>query len=349
MSATTNASQAPSPPVTTLVLDAGPLLSHQPLRTLAKHFVTPPLVLQELRDPTARERWERMKLEGLDVQVREPEAAWMGEVVAFSKKTGDYAVLSKADLCVLALAWGLHQQSSKEAQGENAEMEDASAAQDTPAASAAPEKFSAAPTTSPWTRMAASGDSESQEVPAESDFPSLEPSAAPSSVSHGDELSNKMTSLDIKDTAEDAKANTFTSSAQEEPSGEPAYELIEEDEEDEEEEAALSDDGEGGWITPGNVAQHKAQDLGLVPEAAGADDGFTTVGKGGKRQRKNKNRSAAMAHAAAAPRHIEVACMTGDYAVQNVLLQMGLELVGQGGQRINQVKSWILRCHACFK
>jgi RNA-binding protein NOB1 len=35
--------------------------------------------------------------------------------------------------------------------------------------------------------------------------------------------------------------------------------------------------------------------------------------------------------------------------VQNVLVQMGLGLVGEGGKRIKSVKSWVLRCHACFK
>ncbi|KAJ6538554.1 Nin one binding Zn-ribbon like-domain-containing protein [Mycena vulgaris] len=42
-------------------------------------------------------------------------------------------------------------------------------------------------------------------------------------------------------------------------------------------------------------------------------------------------------------------CMTADFAMQNVLLQMGLNLVGVEGKRIQKVKSWVLRCHACFK
>ena len=35
--------------------------------------------------------------------------------------------------------------------------------------------------------------------------------------------------------------------------------------------------------------------------------------------------------------------------MQNVLLQMGLSLVGTEGKRIQKVKTWVLRCHACFK
>lgn len=76
----------------------------------------------------------------------------------------------------------------------------------------------------------------------------------------------------------------------------------------------------GDWITPSNVAKHRSRDLGLVPSGSGSDQ---------------------------AP--LAAACMTGDYAVQNVLLSMGLGLIGEAGKRINKVKSFILRCHACFK
>lgn len=47
--------------------------------------------------------------------------------------------------------------------------------------------------------------------------------------------------------------------------------------------------------------------------------------------------------------HMTIACITGDFAVQNVLLQMGLSLVGVHGSRVRAVKSFVLRCHACMK
>ncbi|CAL5214790.1 unnamed protein product [Lathyrus oleraceus] len=43
-----------------------------------------------------------------------------------------------------------------------------------------------------------------------------------------------------------------------------------------------------------------------------------------------------------------VACITGDFAMQNVLLQMGLRLLAPGGSQIHQLHRWILKCHACF-
>lgn len=43
------------------------------------------------------------------------------------------------------------------------------------------------------------------------------------------------------------------------------------------------------------------------------------------------------------------ACTTTDFAMQNVLLQMGLILLSVDGMRIRRLKSWVLRCGACFK
>ncbi|KAG7351609.1 Nin one binding (NOB1) Zn-ribbon like-domain containing protein [Nitzschia inconspicua] len=43
------------------------------------------------------------------------------------------------------------------------------------------------------------------------------------------------------------------------------------------------------------------------------------------------------------------ACATTDFAMQNVLLQMNMILVSVDGMRIRRLKSWVLRCGACFK
>ncbi|XVF13149.1 hypothetical protein REPUB_Repub08aG0183300 [Reevesia pubescens] len=43
-----------------------------------------------------------------------------------------------------------------------------------------------------------------------------------------------------------------------------------------------------------------------------------------------------------------VACVTGDFAMQNVLLQIGLRLLAPGGMQIRQLQRWILKCHACY-
>lgn len=85
------------------------------------------------------------------------------------------------------------------------------------------------------------------------------------------------------------------------------------------------DDGEGEWITPENVKLHKSRALGNLP-----DDGV-------KNKKKQKDEI------------VSSGCMTADFAMQNVILHMGLNLVGMEGKRIERVKNWVLRCHACFK
>ncbi|KAL5981522.1 hypothetical protein ACLOJK_015584 [Asimina triloba] len=51
-----------------------------------------------------------------------------------------------------------------------------------------------------------------------------------------------------------------------------------------------------------------------------------------------------------------VACVTSDFAMQNVILQIGLRLLAPGGMQIHQLHRhvffqnwWILKCHACNK
>lgn len=44
-----------------------------------------------------------------------------------------------------------------------------------------------------------------------------------------------------------------------------------------------------------------------------------------------------------------VVIMTGDFAMQNMILQMGLRLAAPDGKRVNRVSRWVLRCSACFK
>jgi len=43
------------------------------------------------------------------------------------------------------------------------------------------------------------------------------------------------------------------------------------------------------------------------------------------------------------------ACTTTDFAMQNVILQMNLELLSVDGIKIRKLKSWVQRCGACYK
>ncbi|NXO93170.1 NOB1 protein, partial [Certhia brachydactyla] len=82
---------------------------------------------------------------------------------------------------------------------------------------------------------------------------------------------------------------------------------------EEEEEEEESDDE--GWITPSNLKQAQ-QDTG---------------------------------HCDTAPIGVQVGCVTTDFAMQNVLLQMGLHVLAVNGMLIRRARSYILRCHGCFR
>ncbi|KEF51877.1 uncharacterized protein A1O9_12215 [Exophiala aquamarina CBS 119918] len=78
-------------------------------------------------------------------------------------------------------------------------------------------------------------------------------------------------------------------------------------------------DSDSGWITPANIKKKKAK-----------DDSASS---------KSTNEI----------KQLQVATMTGDFAMQNVLLQMNLNLLSaKTCQRISQIKQFVLRCHGCF-
>ncbi|GJQ13727.1 hypothetical protein GpartN1_g5518.t1 [Galdieria partita] len=43
-----------------------------------------------------------------------------------------------------------------------------------------------------------------------------------------------------------------------------------------------------------------------------------------------------------------VSCMTSDFSMQNLLLQMGLVLISPDGRRVEKLKSFVLQCESCF-
>ncbi|KAK4122192.1 D-site 20S pre-rRNA nuclease [Parathielavia appendiculata] len=88
--------------------------------------------------------------------------------------------------------------------------------------------------------------------------------------------------------------------------------------EQEEEVTEEEDDGEGEWITPSNIKKYQAREN---------------------------------AHIEPQPvqRVLQAALITGDMAMRNVALRINLNLLDSGFSRITYLKTWVLRCHGCFK
>jgi len=79
-----------------------------------------------------------------------------------------------------------------------------------------------------------------------------------------------------------------------------------------------SSDDDEGWITPSNLKAKNKEMLGAndVPEEE--------------------------------TKELVVACLTNDFAMQNVLKQIGLNALSTDGVIIKETKTWILRCYTCF-
>jgi RNA-binding protein NOB1 len=157
------------------------------------------------------------------------------------------------------------------------------------------------------------GDSaaESTEVPAEDAPAPAESSAQPEDGSQIKDIEEKLeeTHLSAAESPEDENAVQPPTISQE-PESSPTDPV-------EEVQASESDDDEG-WITPSNLKQHQQKD------ANGASEPQEE------------------------PKTMQVALITSDFAMQNVLLRMNLNLLSPSLQRIRQLKTWVLRCHACF-
>ncbi|CAG8222533.1 unnamed protein product [Penicillium salamii] len=125
----------------------------------------------------------------------------------------------------------------------------------------------------------------------------------------------------VADAQEAPKEEEATAPEETENLLEAAVEIADEEAQEEDEEAnddAADSDG-GEWITPSNYKKKLAAD----------ESGSATL--------------------TAAPKTMQVATMTTDFACQNVLLQMNLNLLSTTTlQKIQHLRTFIKRCHACF-
>jgi RNA-binding protein NOB1 len=291
--------------VHSLVLDAGPILKNEPpLSTLlgqAEALYTVPTVIEEIRDAVARSRVETTLLPFLKLVT--PRPASIKIISDFARKTGDYEVLSRADIQVLALAYEL------ECERNHGDWRLRSVPGQKRVNGAPPASLSEKTLDRPTVTAGETAKIEKPPVPETQGAwgttlpPSTEfilsvtPTEAMTSrggETHQTTLSKQTGIESVTEVDDQIEAvETSTSSASEESDGE-------------------------GWITPSNIKKHQEKDLQGVVEP----------------QAESKT--------------MQVATVTTDFAMQNVLLRMNLNLLSTSLQRIHQLKTWVLRCHACF-
>lgn len=298
--------------VRALVLDATPLItqSYTHYQNYAQSFYTTPTVFQEIKDAQARKNLEVWQSLGT-LQLRHPKEESVKRVSDFAKLTGDYSVLSANDIHILALAYELETDLNE----------------------------------GDWRLRKKPGDTldhlkedeelMSNETSGDKQKSEEELRKKKNRRRGGKKQRAKREAAALASIANDSlKEDVISSTANHINSDEKPAESQEEELSNEESVEELEEDSDdGGWITVDNLT-----------ETIMKDNGEDTTGSQGI-EATEEERALALNSA-----KNQVALATGDFAVQNVALQLNLNLMNfMSGLRIKKLRNYMLRCHACFK
>lgn len=299
-------------PVHTLVLDAGPLLKNEPtVSTLigqSENLFTVPSVIDEIRDENARSRIKTTLLPFLTI--RSPSENSLRFVTDFSRKTGDLTVLSRTDLLCLALTYelGFGRNGDDRAASDRKGMNVSSPRKEQAASGDAPEAANQSSTIGAHPTGDTGGSQEPNAV-----VPLEAAASDQGCVTRG---SHELSEVDEANAVSEGlgKFRFTDEDLQKDLTASSGPELPKE----ERIEADSDSSDAEGWITPKNVKKHQAKDTNGSTMPIPKDQ------------------------------QIQVALLSGDFAMQNVCLQIGLNLLSPSLQRIRNIRTYILRCHACF-
>ncbi|XP_014263431.3 RNA-binding protein NOB1 isoform X1 [Maylandia zebra] len=335
-----------------VVADAGAFLRKAPLQEIGRNIYTLKDVVEEIRDKPTRRSLAFLPYQ---LHFKEPHPEHIRHVTEFSKKTGDYPSLSATDIKVLALTYQLElenvgSQHLRKEPEVKVNIQSTQRHPETPMNVAGfhfPSKKPADSTivqqteTEKKTPNETNGDEFNsfqfwrEPLPAIDDelLGLLGPAeglkssggqkqADTRTTSDGDQFSSFLFWRDPLLTFSDELLGLLkegNESPQTEERAEQRASAGQSDDEDKENEPDDEDDEEddddgGGWITPGNIKEVKMDSADWT-----------------------------------APADIKVGCLTTDFAMQNVLIQIGLHVLSVNGMLIKQARNYILRCHACFK
>lgn len=317
---------SPSKSIHTIVLDAGPILQNHPavstLLSKSEALVTTPSVTSEIKDVNARNLFDTTLRPFLEI--RTPSALSVTFVTDFARKTGDLAVLSKPDVHVIALAYELDCQRSggdwhlRRTPGQKAPTAPPQhGVPDVPKDSKAPPvkteqtQASAATTAAPWAKF---------KIPS----PTFD-EVAPEDIKFLYQVDSRDEHSNAPEPPADAISESFKDLSTGDSHCEPdpvvgcdSQAPLEESAPPPQLEDSSSEDSEG-WITPSNIGKVQAAEKSASSSTTSPE---TTL---------------------------QVAIITNDFAMQNVILQIGLNLLAPNLQRIRNIRNYVLRCHACFQ
>nr|POE86573.1 20s-pre-rrna d-site endonuclease nob1 [Quercus suber] len=310
-------------PVHTLVLDTGAVIRNEPsvstLLAQAETLVTVPAIISEIKDAATRTRVQTTLVPFLTIRTPRPESIKF--VTEFARRTGDLAVLSRPDLQIVALTyeiecernggdWRLRRAPGQQrVNGAPPAKTTADANVDESLAEVVDGSVGGVATLPEETVHSNDSSDASTSVTQQPDQPQE------FSVNEGGEkqyIGEAMSEL------ADAVAQTTVGNAATEVT-EESIEKVDSAQDSSNRPSDDSDSDGGGWITPSNLKKKQADETG----------GSATT-------------------STPEPKTMQVAVLTTDFAMQNVILQINLNLLSPSLTRVKHLKTFVLRCHACF-
>ncbi|XP_056621865.1 RNA-binding protein NOB1 [Triplophysa dalaica] len=305
-----------------VVADAGAFLVIAPLHEIGKNIYTLKDVVEEIRDKQTKRNLAFLPYK---LNFKEPLPEYIRLVTEFAKKTGDYPSLSATDIKVLALTYQLETENVgtdhlKKEPEKKVQICSTKRLPETPAdiagfhyPSKSTGKLGAVVKKSPTSNEPR--DTDSSEFNTfqfwRNPLPSIETDLL--ELLAADKVTVKHGFGDVT-----KKLHSVDLSVDRHVTESKDHDGIDggehEEEQSDEEGEGDEDDDCGDWITPGNIKQVQMQAGDCGPSA-----------------------------------DVKVGCVTTDFAMQNVLIQIGLHVLSVNGMLIKHTRSYILRCFACLK
>ncbi|XP_055638277.1 RNA-binding protein NOB1 [Toxorhynchites rutilus septentrionalis] len=314
-----------------LVVDTSAFIKNVQLQDFAECCYTVQGVVDEIKNDR---QLKRLVVLPYSLIVKEPDADVLTKIVAVAKKTGDFASLSLVDLKVMALTYQLEKQHV----GTEHLIDEPKIAR-TICSSGKPQELVGSTLIAGFyngkqatvKKQLESEPCSGQQKELEDEVPDVDTAVNDNELEQNfAELStveverfeallqqnleaNKEESSEVENGREQQNLETDFEKPYEVEIHEEEYSENEDNQEDDSNDEDSNDDE--GWITPSNIKEVK-RDFGLNL----LEDNPSPV-----------------------------ACMTTDFAMQNVLKQIGLNIAALDGRVIKHARTYILRCYACFK
>lgn len=323
-----------------LIVDTSAFIKNVQLQEIGKKIITEPSVVNEI---TNKRQLKRLVMLPYDLSIKDVFSENIKFVTEFSKKTGDYTSLSATDIKIIALTYQLE----KEKVGTEHLKQSPSIAKTLPTAKITKteplahskniagfylpgnndngddedddnnentESDKLAENVQDNEKNDVDDDDDDEEDEEDDDDEEEDEDYKYENIESND-LAEKFKTLNVN--LEDLKLEDGDNADDILPSVNQEYNNSNENDygnDDSSEENDSDDDYDESWITPSNVKEAKKK-----MEAEFVSD-----------------------------KPVKVACMTTDFAMQNVLKQIGLNVAALDGRVIKQVRTFIFRCCVCF-